>query len=424
MEDILNTRKNLNKKILLSNQSGVSIITLVITIIVLVIIATINLVPGDSATNSATRAKFLNDLSEVQNLTNIKKKHMIRLKYEDYGFKRIKVKNAPKDFVSLSSDETMGCVVDLVYIDAMQSKYGQGFSELDYENDYAVFGETDVYIWDKTGRVYYVKGFFDGEETIYTVRDEVVFEEPVIESVTYILHSSKQKAMISIEAYSNITSNIAVTVGGEKAGYQSENRYYIEKSQNGVYDIVVSDEFGNKATSSINITGILNKTEADENPGTVPNILSFTASEQYSKYVDLKGSAIDTDDGIVAYAFALGNGMPASGWKQVPNTKTKLDVTQQVEKSGIYYFWVKNSENISSSTSISVEIKNVTYTIKYELNGGKWSDDSSRNQEKVNDELISLVSEVPTKPGYIFMGWSTVNGSSRVDYNSGASYSA
>lgn len=406
------------------NESGISMVSLVITIIAMIILTAIVLWNRQNVTDMAIKAAFYNELSQVQSLTDIKKKEKFELKEKDYGFERIKIINPPHDFVSLSSGEMLGCLIDLEYIGAKGATYGTAYKDFDTENEFGIFRKTDIYVWDKTGTVYYVEGFFDGKDYIHRLDGVSTFETPVITSATFLLHESKEKAMISIEAYSRTGAEVKVYVGGELAGYQQGDKYFIEKTKNGTYEVIAVDEYGNKSQTTVEVSGILTHEEAILNPATLPDILSFESGDQYKRFVDLRGTAIDDDDGIIAWAITKKPGIPSTEWNTISKTMDKINVQVTVDEGGMYYFWVKNADNIASSTSKEIIIINIEYDIKYHLEGGEWIDGNPRDTTKTDDETIEITNEIPLKPGYTFKGWAINSGSTVSVYKGGDEYSA
>ncbi len=410
-------------KRILSEESAVSLVALIITIIVIIILAAISIFYTFNTADKANQATFVNELSNVQEHTNVKRTENEKLDINDknYGFNAIKVINKPNEFENVVDDEdTYGYMIDLDYIGMNGANFGREYKTLDYTSDEVIFGVTDVYIYDKYGVVYYVRGFKTEDGVIYRIGESSTFSEPVIESVSYLLHTSKHKAMISIEAYSRTNSNITVTVGGELAGYEQGNKYYIEKTQNGTYDIWVEDEYGNKAYRTIVITGIV--PEGEEVIVTPPEITSITLGEQVKRKILINASAIDSDDGITGYAFSYGNVMPSSEWVSVEKTKSEIKVSHTADKTGEYYFWVRNSENIFSSQAVYVEINTKIFSITYDTGAGKWADGISRDTEKEDDNTIKITSDRPVRAGFTFKGWTTIKGSNTVEYMPGASY--
>ncbi len=413
-----------NDKKILKSESAISLIALIITIIVIIIISGIVIFYSNNVIENSLKADFLTELSNVQYKVTVKRTENTQIEGNqiDNGFKKIRIINEPNTFVNVDdTDEVYGYVADLDLIGITEANFGKEYKTIQYETGEVIFGETDIYVFDKTGTVYYAKGFRIENEVIYKLSGEVEFHEPVIKSVSYLLHSSKHKAMISIEAVSKTGTSVNVTVGGEEAGYQQANRFYIEKTKNGTYEVVVTDEFGNFTKQNIEISGIIGENETVT--VTEPVILSLTAGEQKKRKIEMTATAEDTDDGIIAYAFVLGNGMPASEWIEISNTKTQITKKGIAEQTGDYYFWVKNAENISSSRSISIFIDQNIYNIEYNLCGGRWSDNGTRDFEKANDETVHLTNEVPIREGYTFLGWSTSMNNKTISYHPNDSYS-
>ena len=71
------------------------------------------------------------------------------------------------------------------------------------------------------------------------------------------------------------------------------------------------------------------------------------------------------------------------------------------------------------SVSVTVPARS-SYTVSYNANGG---DGAPGNQVKSSSSNLTLSSVVPTRPGYIFLGWGTSATDTTVDYNPGDTYS-
>lgn len=56
----------------------------------------------------------------------------------------------------------------------------------------------------------------------------------------------------------------------------------------------------------------------------------------------------------------------------------------------------------------AVTVSGDVYTITYDLNGGEW--DKATTQTKNEGEDLTLISTVPTRPGYTFLGWESLEG--------------
>lgn len=59
------------------------------------------------------------------------------------------------------------------------------------------------------------------------------------------------------------------------------------------------------------------------------------------------------------------------------------------------------------------------YTIRYNANGGQ---NPPNSQEKVKDTALTLTTDIPTRAGYIFLGWSTSANAAKETYHSGDLY--
>lgn len=409
------------------NKKGVSLISLIIAIIVIIIIAASVLLNSESSIDNAYESMFYSELARVQDTVTLKRNENMIQGDPNIGFQMLKVNNVPSDFVSAKSDATgsfYGYLVNLEALGMRDCEWGLDYPKFMGPDAEVTFKIDDVYVFDGNGSVYYLMGFTNDEESndrVHSMETENAYRNPVIGSVTYLIHSDMSKAMISIEAYSGTDSKITVTVGGEVAGYQDENKFYIEKTRNGTYDVVARDGYGNKATTKINIQGILEP--GDTANVTIPEIISLEFKEQQNGKRQLVGEAIDPDDGLVAYAFTLGEGIPASGWVTINNTTEVYTATYDARETGTYYFWVKNSKNVASSSSVSVEISDEMYNITYNLNGGNWEDNLPKAQQKMNDETINLITDRPFRVGYSFAGWSTSVNSESAEYQPGAEYS-
>mgnify|MGYP004520817923 FL=1 len=126
-----------------------------------------------------------------------------------------------------------------------------------------------------------------------------------------------------------------------------------------------------------------------------------------------------TDDlsGIVGYSVTTTNTEPAK-FTECESTK-ELDVTAENLKQGTtYYVWVKDAaENVSKGKETSTGREK--FEIKYDGNGGETL---SEKQTKYYDIDITLSTTIPTKVGYHFLGWSTDKTSQTAQYKAGDTF--
>jgi type II secretory pathway pseudopilin PulG len=162
----------------MKSKKGISLIALIITIIVIIILAAIVIGVALNTPESANRAKFASALSEVQH--GVAKK--LAENYNQYvtnpsdvdlneGFTRVPITNAPESFDGFAPENgetgTIGYLVNLDTIGVDQLSIGQG-----YKNSIEViFGETDAFVYDEEGEVFYPQGHKYQDETYYSLKD-------------------------------------------------------------------------------------------------------------------------------------------------------------------------------------------------------------------------------------------------------------
>jgi type II secretory pathway pseudopilin PulG len=150
-------------------EKGISLIALIITIIVIIILAVIVIGGAMNTPESANKAKYLGDLSEVQQAVAIKRAENLMPTINNIeadmndGFTKITMKRTS------TGDTEDGWVVNLNNIGIKNSTLGNGYDEV-VENSEIIFGDEapDVYVYDANGEVYYAKGYKDGNDTIYS----------------------------------------------------------------------------------------------------------------------------------------------------------------------------------------------------------------------------------------------------------------
>jgi Tfp pilus assembly major pilin PilA len=161
-----------------SQQNGISLIALIITIIVIIILAAIVIGVALNTPENANRAKFASDMSEVQHAVKVK----LAENYNQFvtnpnsvdlnsGFTRVSVNGAPDNFDSFaiegSETGTIGYLVNLNTIKMENLTMGQGYKTAIE----VTFGATDAFVYDAEGEVFYAFGYqYDGT-TYYSIAD-------------------------------------------------------------------------------------------------------------------------------------------------------------------------------------------------------------------------------------------------------------
>ena len=162
----------------MKNNDGISIITLVITIISIIILFAISIFAMFNTTDSAEKSKFYHTISEVQTATDIKRKqsYIISSYLNSSGliepFDEIDIINPIESFLdsNLSKEGVQGYLINLETLNISGSYIGNDFENTS-NNKKAIFNQSDVFVYDKTGIVYYAKGYRIGDEIFYNIQD-------------------------------------------------------------------------------------------------------------------------------------------------------------------------------------------------------------------------------------------------------------
>jgi type II secretory pathway pseudopilin PulG len=149
---------------------GISLIALIITIIVIIILAAIVIGVAMSTPESANKAKFLGDISEIQHDVAIKRAENLTPAINneeidmDAGFTKVLIRKTP------GGNQEDGWVVNLDNINVKNSTLGNGYNSVS-EGSEIVFGEDapDVYVYDSNGEVYYAKGIRENGSKVYSI---------------------------------------------------------------------------------------------------------------------------------------------------------------------------------------------------------------------------------------------------------------
>lgn len=153
---------------------GITLITLIVTIISIIILAAIIISAGYNAPNNAMFSDFSDEMSNMRVAVNtFRAQNLAKYDDENYNFKQIKLKDAPNDFVSFSGDMEykVGYAIDCDLLNYVPEFRGKADNLTE-----ATFGKDDVYVYDKKGTIYYVKGQVK-EDTNRIYYNNRVFEE-------------------------------------------------------------------------------------------------------------------------------------------------------------------------------------------------------------------------------------------------------
>lgn len=154
---------------MLKNNKGVSLITLIITIVVIIIIAGVSFYSAEKTPESTTFYKYTEEIADIRTALALYRANCLT-KYDDenYGFKYVTLANAPDTFVSCSDDasEVTGYVVDFGLLDYIPQSRGKGI----VNSEQVKFEEDDVFVYDKNGAVYYAEGFSHNDRLYFNAK--------------------------------------------------------------------------------------------------------------------------------------------------------------------------------------------------------------------------------------------------------------
>lgn len=105
------------------------------------------------------------------------------------------------------------------------------------------------------------------------------------------------------------------------------------------------------------------------------------------------------------------NGLPTRAHYSLLGWSTNSRATTATYYSGDKY-------TANSATTLYAVWKELTYTIKYNMNGGSGS---IANQTKYSTKALTLSTTKPTRAGYDFLGWATTQNATKADYTAGGS---
>lgn len=280
--------------------------SLVVTIIIVIILATILIQTSSSLPGDATYVKFSEELINVesaidtlrtQNAGKGDTKEKINA-----GFREVTLKNAPNDFESFDTvgTDVKGYLVNLKTIGYTNAEYGQSYDD---GKTVIEFLKDDVYVYDATGTVYYVKGIEYKNEKIHTLLEgmdlnmESTADGPYITNITIASGElsdgtkTSGKAKIIISAFPRHGGDLTVMVKNIKAEKMPNGTYVAQVSRNGIYTVAVTEKDGGRTIQRINVTGIVEMNEAPSNLSMiVNNNLGYTTTAEVEIVVKAEGA--------------------------------------------------------------------------------------------------------------------------------------
>lgn len=127
------------------------------------------------------------------------------------------------------------------------------------------------------------------------------------------------------------------------------------------------------------------------------------------------GSGVKT----IEYQISDSPNMPSQddkSWKTTENSQ----IVEETKTGGIYYVYVKTTDNVGNIGIYKSKPFKVSYQVIYDINGEKGG---PTNQIKTHGVNLILSLEKPTKDGYTFIGWGIEKDTDKVMYRPGETYS-
>ena len=276
-------------------------IALIVTIVVIVVIASVFIVKGSDLPGEALYTRFVQEVTSVESA--IYENRLQNAKYGDSeeklnaGFEKVILFEAPADFVSFNPGEglTSGYLINLETISYMNAEFGQEYTTTERT---FTFGKDDVYVYDATGSVFYVKGIVYKKTRVYSLASASALDEdstqdgPIISNVVVTSGElsdgtkTNAKAKILISAFPRNEGELTVLVRNNKAEKVegATGTYATQVQRNGTYSIVVSEANGGRTVTQVTVSGIAENVEPPSNLSMIINEGSPTTQ---SKFVNI-----------------------------------------------------------------------------------------------------------------------------------------
>lgn len=266
--------------------NGISMITLVITIIVIIILASIAIFTSSDFPDEATFAKFVSEIKNVEDgVASTRLNNARSGDSEDIindGFSKITIYNAPDDFESFDYGSTTGYLVHLDVINYENAEYGVDYDKDETQTTYS-FDVDNVYAYDATGSVFYLKGIEYHGERVYSLENaneaglSSTDDGPIITNITVTSGEledgtpTKAKAKIIISAFPRNGGELNVLVRSTLAEKQADGTYVAQVSRNGVYTVLVTEEGGGRTIEKVTVSDIIESTVPPTNLSIIIN---------------------------------------------------------------------------------------------------------------------------------------------------------
>lgn len=287
------------------------------------------------------------------------------------GFSRVYVTgDIPYNFMTVdSSGENIAYLVSLDYVGCDEMSTGRDYKDFEEINGYisstpVVFGEDDVYVYDSTGTLFYVRGFKDNGKTHHGQIENKEIVNIVNVTKEFINNKEEVKVTITIESNNEIDCVKAKLGNIEKeASSIGDGKYEVIIDKNGNYEIIAEDKNGNIDKEELRINGI--GSEGDL-PEVVANVINGTlAGDHYKVSEETAEIQLQITKGSAKYLYISSTNEDPDSW--LPYTD-KIEKTYTTDGEKVLYIWVKDENDISCDSpfvlKINVELENVNKPIR------------------------------------------------------------
>ena len=399
--------KALSKK----RQRGVSMVSLVITIIVMLILSGIIFLSSTDSIEQAGVGVFVREIALVRQAANEKKlDNQIAGTSEENtykGFYKTKIKNPPVNFVSFSEDEIYGYVIDLEYVHTEDAERGHDYKRFatNVENNFVEFGVDDVYVVDKEGNVFYAKGWITDEGVHYSNMG-IELNGPEIVSVGKDIADDQKSATISVEVKKVGNGTLSVKVGGVDATKTATSddglteTFEATVGENKTYIIIAEETGEGKSTSSIEVTELDLVTYTIKYMPNATNVLNMPDNQTKTENISTNLSTKIPQR--AGYTFLGWNENALATFATYrPGGEFIKDGTPGNPLIHVYAIWKLGKEE--------------KYSVTYNANGGT---NAPMAVENISGEY-TITTEKPQRADFEFTGWSKDSKATTAEYSGG-----
>ena len=400
--------KALSKK----RQKGVSMVSLVITIIVMLILAGIIFLSSTDSIEQAGVGVFVRELALVRQAASEKKlDNQIYGTSEENtykGFYKTKIKNPPANFVSFSETEIYGYVIDLEYVHTENAERGHDYKRFatNIAANVVEFGVDDVYVLDKEGNIFYAKGW-ETDDGIHYSNLGIELHGPEIVAVNKIIAADAKSATISVVVRKKENGSLNVKVGDFEATRTQVSEdgltetFEATVNENKTYVIIAEETGAGRSTSSIEVTELNLVTFIIKYLPNGTNVLNIPADQTKTEKVSTKLSNKIPER--AGYTFL---GWNENGYAEIatyrPGGEFIKDGAFDGDTINLFAIWKLGKEE--------------TYSVSYNANGGT---NAPQGVENISGDY-TITTQEPQRDGFAFLGWSKNPKATTAEYSAGA----